>query len=161
MTQGPIRRVQFVGFPVSSWRQPWWARVWLRTDATTRAETPPLLTMATTEAMKRSIVPIEYWKNSCSRYAWSHDCIATSHSVGLCVCARWVGLTVSGQLMQLILPCSLKRCSSSSTSTTTRNHSATSSKNMNAAHLGQPWVQWTHRMETSSATWRESASLRR
>lgn len=48
------------------------------------------------------------------------------------------GLTVSGQLMQLILSCSRNRCMKRKTSRTTRNHSATNSKNWNAAHLGQP-----------------------
>lgn len=38
---------------------PGWGRARLHTDATTRAETPPLLTAATMEAMKTRTVPTE------------------------------------------------------------------------------------------------------
>lgn len=65
-------------------------------------------------------------------------------------------LTVSGQLMQLILACNLNKCMRKKMRKTPRNHIATTSKNWKAAQLGHPCAHWTHNTTVKSATWKKN-----
>lgn len=86
-------------------------------------------------------------KSSIQKFGWNAEVRLTQTEGSV------APLTVSGQLMQGILDCSLHRCMRKKMRKATRNHSVTTSKYWKAGQLGQPRVQNTHRKAMIREIW--------
>lgn len=92
-------------------------------------------------------------KSSMQKFGWNAEARPTQTDGSV------APLTVSGQLMQGILVCSLHRCMRKKMRKATRNHSVTTSKYWKAGQLGQPRVQNTHRKAMSREIWQKGNSF--